>query len=99
MRLLHKIRSYYKIAYTMDHFPSIIKLLLTNKKIFAYYGFLGDGNFGDELVFESCKKLFNPHILVPLRKRMPLSMILFTRIFKNRFSGIVIGGGTLFNRY
>ncbi len=95
MKIIDKIKSYYKSAYTMGHFPSWVEVFTTKKKIYAYYGFLGDNNFGDELVFESAKKIFEPHILFPFRRFMPVSMKMYSYFFKKRFSGIVIGGGTL----
>lgn len=98
MKLLRKFKSYYRVAYLTGHFPSLFQLLFTNKMIFAYYGFLGDKNFGDELVYESAKQLFKPNILVPFRKRMPIFIKFFCKNFKPRISGIIIGGGTLFGR-
>ncbi|MBG9377071.1 polysaccharide pyruvyl transferase family protein [Panacibacter sp. DH6] len=95
MRLTNKIINYYNIAYRTDHFPSWSELFLTRKKVFAYYGFLGDKNFGDELVFESAKELFHPHILLPVRKQMPLFVKLYKRFYRRKIAGLVIGGGTL----
>ncbi len=79
----------------MGHFPSLNKIFSTDKKIYAYYGYLGDNNFGDELVFESAKKIFEPNILLPVRKFMPVSLRFFCYVFKSKFAGVVIGGGTL----
>lgn len=95
MRLTNKIINYYNIAYRTDHFPSWSELFFTRKKVFAYYGFLGDKNFGDELVYESARKLFHPHLLLPVRKQMPLYVKLYKRYYKHKISGLVIGGGTL----
>lgn len=93
--IIRKFLSFYKSAYTMGHFPSLFELLYTKKKIFAYYGYLGDKNFGDELVYESAKSILEPNILVPVRKFMPIALRVFCFFFKNKFSGIVVGGGTL----
>lgn len=93
--ILNKLNRYYRSAYKTSHFPSLIEIFNSDKKIFAYYGYLGDNNFGDELVFESAKMVFKPDILLPVRKFMPVSLRLFCFFFKSRFAGLVIGGGTL----
>lgn len=95
MTVLNKLNAWYKAAYLNDHFPTVSELLPKGKKIFAYYGYLGDNNFGDELVFESAKKLFHPHVLLPVRKRMPVHLRAYSKIFSSQIAGIVIGGGTL----
>jgi hypothetical protein len=95
MKLIHKVATYYKVAYRTNHFPSSRRLLAGKQNIFAYYGFLGDGNFGDELVFDSARRLFHPHLLLPVRNRMPLHLAAFARFCRARFSGLVVGGGTL----
>lgn len=95
MEYVRKFNNYFKDAYLLNHFPSIFELIFSGKKVFGYYGFLGDNNFGDELVFESAKSLFAPDLLFPLKKRMPLSHMLYFKFFKNMISGVVIGGGTL----
>jgi hypothetical protein len=93
--IIQKLLKFYKSAYKMGHFPGLFEVFYTNKKVFAYYGYLGDNNFGDELVFEAAKKIFEPSILLPVRKFMPLSLRVFCFLFKSKFSGVVIGGGTL----
>ncbi len=98
MKNLSKFKTFYREAYLLGHFPSVIKLLFTRKKIFGYYGFLGDQNFGDELVFEAAKNLFAPHLLIPFKKRMPLFHHLFFMFFNSKISGLVIGGGTLIGK-
>ena len=95
MNLIKKLKIFYKEAYQLEHFPSFIKILFTNTKIFIYYGFLGDGNFGDELVFEASKELFKPHILLPYKKRMPIILKLFAHLFISKIAGVIVGGGTL----
>ena len=95
MNLILKLKAFYREAYLLGHFPSILQLIFTPKKILGYYGFLGDKNFGDELVFESARKLFAPDILFPLKKRMPIFHMLYFHFFKERIAGVVIGGGTL----
>jgi polysaccharide pyruvyl transferase WcaK-like protein len=93
--IIKKFLKFYKSAYKMGHFPGFFEIFYTNKKVFAYYGYLGDNNFGDELVFEAAKKIFEPNILLPVRKFMPLSLKVFCFLFKSKFAGVVIGGGTL----
>ncbi len=78
----------------MDHFPPISRLF-SKQKVFAYYGFLGDRNFGDELVFEAAKALFEPGVVLPIRRRMPLHLGAAAKFCKKLFDGILIGGGTL----
>lgn len=95
MTVLNKLNAWYKAAYLNDHFPTVSELLPNGNKIFAYYGYLGDKNFGDELVFESAKKLFHPHVLLPVRKRMPVHLRAYSKIFSSQIAGVVIGGGTL----
>jgi hypothetical protein len=95
MTLIHKVSTYYQVAYRTNHFPSSRRLLAGKQKVFAYYGFLGDGNFGDELVFDSARRLFRPHVLLPVRNRMPLHLAAFARFCRARFAGLVVGGGTL----
>jgi len=94
MPIIQKLSKYYEEAYQLGHFPSIPKLL-ANKKIYAYYGFLGDRNYGDELVFESAQHLFAPDIVLPVRRRMPVHLALMAKNYKSRFAGVIIGGGTL----
>ncbi len=94
MNILSKIRAYIGAAYLSGNFPPASSLF-SRKKILVYYGFLGDKNFGDELVYESAKSLFSAYILLPVRKRMPLHWLIFSRIFKDRVAGLIIGGGTL----
>ncbi len=95
MNIINKFIAYYKVSYLSGNFPSLLSILLSNKRVLIYYGFLGDKNFGDELVFESAKKLFSSSILLPVRKRMPIHLAIFARLCKKRVSGLVIGGGTL----
>ncbi|QDK78676.1 polysaccharide pyruvyl transferase family protein [Spirosoma sp. KCTC 42546] len=95
MNSIKKLKNVYKEAYTLGHFPSLSKIIFTKHKILAYYGFLGDENFGDELVYEATKKLFYPNILLPVKSRMPLLLKLYSTLYKSKISGVVIGGGTL----
>jgi polysaccharide pyruvyl transferase WcaK-like protein len=92
--ILHKIINYYNIAYRKKHFPSILDVLFSKRKIVAYYGFLGDGNLGDELVYEAIKKMCPSIILFPIKKHTPILLRIYKNIFYNRFSGVIIGGGT-----
>ena len=95
MKLIHKAKNFYQQAYTTGHFPPVRQLFFGEQKVFAYYGFLGDRNFGDELVFESAKKLFYPNILLPVRRKMPLLQAFYAKACKGRIAGLVVGGGTL----
>lgn len=95
MNLKFRINRYYKESYKTGHYISTHKILLSRRKVFSYYGFLGDNNFGDELVFEATRKLFQPHVLIPIKRRMPLANSVYSYLMKSDFSGIVIGGGTL----
>jgi len=96
MRIIHKIKRYYNCAYRLGHYPSLISLIRNKNKTFIYYGFLGDSNFGDEVVFETSRQLFKPHILLPVKKMMPLPLMIYCKLCNKKISGIIIGGGTLF---
>lgn len=96
MGVFKKLKKYYHHAYGHENmFPSFRDLFFSNRKIYAYYGFLGDKNFGDEWVYESAKFLFSDCILLPIHRFMPFSGYLLKNFFSKRISGIVIGGGTL----
>ncbi|MEN0045651.1 MAG: polysaccharide pyruvyl transferase family protein [Bacteroidota bacterium] len=98
MKIISKVRRYYRECYTMGHYPSRQAIKKKGQKIYAYYGFIGDGNYGDELVFEATKKLFYPSLLIPLKRLMPLEL-LYLKQEKYAFSGIVIGGGTVIGSF
>lgn len=94
--LLQKIIKYIRNSYFKGYFPSLYKLLFSRKNVIVYYGFLGDGNFGDNLVFEATKKLFNNYTVLTLQRRMPIfTLLLYKYYLKNRVKGVIIGGGTL----
>jgi hypothetical protein len=95
MNLLKKITAYIADAYLTEHFPSFWAAAFGKKPLLAYYGFLGDRNFGDELVFHSAQSLFKQATLMPIRRRMPIHFLLLIRLFPAQIKGIVIGGGTL----
>ncbi|MDE5417561.1 polysaccharide pyruvyl transferase family protein [Labilibaculum sp. DW002] len=97
--MIKKAKNYYRRAYTMGHFPSLLNVLFNKHKLFAYYGFLGDGNFGDELVYEATKSVCYPNKLIPLQKHMPILLKFYCLFFSNRISGIIVGGGTLFRKF
>jgi polysaccharide pyruvyl transferase WcaK-like protein len=63
--------------------------------LLRYKGFLGDGNFGDELVYEAAKKILEPAVLVPGVGRYPIFTGFFVAIRFFDFRGDVLGGGTL----
>jgi polysaccharide pyruvyl transferase WcaK-like protein len=99
MNLITKTKYFYTSAYKMGHFPSLLTLLFSKKRIFVYYGFLGDNNYGDELVYEATKEIFKSHILVPVRRRMPIALRLYLTLRKENIAGIVVGGGTLISKF
>jgi polysaccharide pyruvyl transferase WcaK-like protein len=70
-------------------------VLARSQRKFAYYGFLGDENYGDELVFDAARHLFTPDVLIPIRRTMPPEFALFAKMTPEKFSGIVVGGGTI----
>ena len=94
MKLLQKLNKYYKEAYRLGHFPAASSLRSEQRK-FAYYGFLGDENYGDELVFDATRLIFAPDVLIPVRRTMPLKFAMFTKMSPEKLSGIVVGGGTI----
>lgn len=79
----------------MGHFPNFMKVIFSNKKILVYHGFLGDRNFGDELVYKATKSLNNSFWIIPIQRHMPILLKLYCIIFWRRISGVIIGGGTL----
>ena len=89
-----RANNYIRIAYRMGIFPPF-RHLLGGRKAYAYQGFLGDNNYGDELVYQATIDIFHPDILVPIQRIMPIGHLLFSRILPSRYAGIVIGGGTL----
>lgn len=94
--MINKIKRYIKRAYLKQYFPDFYMLVFSNKKVLAYYGFLGDDNFGDNLVFESTQKLFGDYIVLPLQRHMPAFTYLYYKFYlKTKITGIIIGGGTL----
>ncbi|GHT53500.1 hypothetical protein FACS189446_1070 [Bacteroidia bacterium] len=95
MTFIQKIKHYYKQAYLTGHFPAIGKIIFTKKIILAYYGFLGDGNVGDELVYDAAKKLFPSCLLIPVTRYKPISLRLYEKRLVKRTKGLIIGGGTL----
>lgn len=86
---------YVRRAYLSRHFPKVSTLLKNRDRLLGYYGFLGDGNFGDDLVYEAARLLLQPCILVPstLRKPMLTGFLFKTKVLRLR--GEVLGGGTL----
>jgi polysaccharide pyruvyl transferase WcaK-like protein len=90
-----KIKRYYTNAYKTNFYPSFSELFSSKKDILAYYGFLGDNNFGDEWVQQAAKELFKEQTLLPIQDMMPLRGIIIKKLFSHKIKGIVIGGGTL----
>lgn len=90
-----KIQIYFRRAYLLGHYPSLIKIIFSKKKKLIYYGFLGDRNFGDELVFLATKKLFNDCVLIPYLRHMPVLTKAYCKLFPDSVDGVIIGGGTI----
>lgn len=99
MTTLKKVKRYVRESYLLGHFPSSRSALFSNRHKLAYFGFLGDGNVGDEMVYWAAKKLLSDSILIPLKRRMPLELKLRCRKPEAFFDGVVFGGGTLINQY
>jgi len=93
--LRKKLWRYLRRAYWSGHFPSLNALLRNRGRLLAYYGFLGDGNFGDELVYEAARSLLRPCLLVPDTLRKPVVTGLLLKAGFLTFRGEVLGGGTL----
>jgi hypothetical protein len=86
---------YVRRAYLNGHFPTLASLLANRDRLLQYHGFLGDGNFGDELVYDAARSLFRSFVLVPGATRRPIVTALLFRAGLLRFRGEVLGGGTL----
>lgn len=95
MMFYKKIINYYRRAYGMGHFPSFFSIIFSRKRILIYYGFLGDGNFGDELVYMATKSLFEKDLLIPYKRHMPILTKAILNLNPTMIDGVVIGGGTL----
>lgn len=96
--MLSKVKNFFSglgYAYFNNKYPNMKDLFFSNKPIIAYYGFLGDENFGDEWVYESAINLFDECCLLPIQNHSTLSVFLIKKVFNNRIKGIIIGGGTL----
>jgi len=93
--IVGKIKKYYVQAYKSNFYPSFFDLYFSKKDIIAYYGFLGDRNFGDEWVHQAAKQLFADQTLLPIQRMMPLRGVIVKRLLSHKIKGIVIGGGTL----
>jgi polysaccharide pyruvyl transferase WcaK-like protein len=99
MNLIHKAKHYYKRAWGMGHHPSLSSVLFSNKKVLVYYGFLGDNNYGDELVYNATKVLFTDAILLPVSRYTPPLLRLLVAIDIKKIIGVVIGGGTVVGNF
>lgn len=97
MSLTIKLKRYVQEAYRCDHFPSTWNALTSEKPKLAYFGFLGDKNLGDEMVYWGARKLFHNCVLIPVKRRSPAGILLATQNPSKFFDGIVQGGGTLIN--
>lgn len=99
MTFLKKVKNFIKRAYFLNHFPSLFQIIFSRKKNIVYYGFLGDGNFGDELVFEATKELFKDNLVIPFQRHMPLGIKAYCKMFPDSIHGIIVGGGTLIRAF
>ncbi|MEP4684844.1 MAG: polysaccharide pyruvyl transferase family protein [Rhodopirellula bahusiensis] len=95
MKIAKKATRYIRESYMMGHFPSLRELCASGKPNLAYYGFLGDGNVGDELVFWATRELFSGCNVIPIKRCCPITVQAMSRHFRRSFSGIIQGGGTL----
>lgn len=94
MKLLTKVKNYYIRAYMLGHFPKMKNIIFPKRKIYLYVGFLGDGNYGDELVYEAAKELVDQDILIPYQHHMPIEYKFVCFFFRKYINGVIIGGGT-----
>lgn len=100
MRLTKKkLKIYFSRAYLLGHYPSIFKIHFSKKKRILYYGFLGDRNFGDEMVYLAAKVLFSDCLLIPYLRHMPVLIKVYCKLFPNSIDGIIIGGGTIIRAF
>jgi polysaccharide pyruvyl transferase WcaK-like protein len=99
MSFLNKIKIFTKRAYFLNHFPSLLSVIFSRKKKLIYYGFLGDGNFGDEMVFMATKNLFKDCVVIPYQRHMPFMIKLYCKLFNDNINGIIIGGGTIIRSF
>jgi len=99
MNLIRKVKHYYKRAYAMGHHPSLSEVLFSDKKVLIYYGFLGDNNYGDELVYNATKALFSDVTLLPVSRYTPHMLRLLVAMDLKKIIGIVIGGGTVVGNF
>ena len=97
--MLKRIIFIIKATYFLNHFPNVFTLMFSNRKKLIYYGFLGDGNFGDEMVFMATKKLFNDSLIIPFQRHMPLMIKLYCKLYIDSIDGVIVGGGTLIGRF
>jgi len=94
--MLKKIRTFYKSAYQDWDYPTIWQAITSNKVKFVHFGYLGDYNFGDVMVYHAALKIFNEEALIfPFKLRMPLLLKFAIKTGLLKISGIVIGGGTI----
>ncbi|EMI58107.1 polysaccharide pyruvyl transferase family protein [Rhodopirellula sallentina] len=97
MNISKKLNRYHREAYRLDHFPPTWEALVSGKPRLAYFGFLGDRNLGDEMVYWAAKELFSDCVLIPVKRRSPIGIKLAASKPRRFFDGIVQGGGTLIN--
>ena len=94
--MLSKLKKYYREAYAMGHYPGVLDSISGGRRKLIYYGYLGDGNLGDEMVFWAAREVFKDFDLIPIKRLMPLEYLKF-KSDPSRVVGVVLGGGTLFN--
>lgn len=94
--MIKKAIRFIKGAYFEWNYPNALKVWLNPRRVIVYYGYLGDYNYGDIMVFQAAEKLLGPGaIIVPIKRNMPPLVRWAAGSIKGADRKLVIGGGTL----
>ncbi|MEL7160112.1 MAG: polysaccharide pyruvyl transferase family protein [Bacteroidota bacterium] len=94
--MLRKITRFLREAYLEWDYPGLWRTLLSDKKKYVYYGYLGDFNFGDVMVHQATEIIFgDDSLIIPYKRRMPLLLGFLLRNRMIALDGIIVGGGTI----
>lgn len=94
--MLGKIRKVIFQSYLDWQYPHLWDVIKGDKVIIPYYGYLGDYNYGDVMVYEATMKLLADRAyLIPIRKFMPFLLKAYLKRKTKPRRKIIIGGGTL----